>query len=80
MDKEKLIQALMWISAFGLSIFLSAISIYAGYNNVRKAGDYPILIIGLISKPSLLTMTSSPTCKAPKLSSINIHFARLGEE
>lgn len=51
MDKEKLIQALMWISGFGLSIFLSAISIYAGFNNVRKAGDYTILIIGLILIP-----------------------------
>ena len=51
MDKEKLIQALMWISAFGLSVFLSAICIYAGFNNVRKAGDYTILIIGLILIP-----------------------------
>ena len=50
MDKEKLIQFLMWISGFGLSIFLS-ISIYAGFNNVRKAGDYTILIIGLILIP-----------------------------
>ena len=41
----------MWISVFVLSIFISAISIYAGFNNVRKAGDYTILIIGLTLIP-----------------------------
>lgn len=51
MDKEKLIQALMWISLFGLTIFISAVSIYAGFNNVRKANDYTILTVGIVLIP-----------------------------
>ena len=51
MDKEKLIQFLMWISLFGLTIFISAVSIYAGFNNVRKANDYTILTVGIILIP-----------------------------
>ena len=32
----------MWISLFVLTIFISAVSIYAGFNNVRKANDYSV--------------------------------------
>ncbi len=46
MDKEKLIQGLMWLSGFSLSIILAALSLFAGFNNVRKADDYTLLIIG----------------------------------
>jgi len=51
MDKEKLILGLMWLSVFAISIFLSATSIFAGFNNVRKAEDYTLLIIGILLIP-----------------------------
>ena len=54
MDKEKLIQALMWISVFVLTIFISAVSIYAGFNNLRKANDYTFLTLGIILIPFIL--------------------------
>ena len=51
MDKEKLIQGGMWLSGFSISIFLSAISLNAGFNNLRKADDYTLLVIGLLLIP-----------------------------
>ena len=53
MDKEKLIKGGVWISGFSLSIILSAITLYAGFNNVRKADDYTVLIIGLLLIPAI---------------------------
>ena len=53
MDKEKLVKGGMWISGFSLSIILSAITLYAGFNNVRKADDYTVLIIGLLLIPAI---------------------------
>ena len=47
MNKEKIKQGGMWLSGFSLSIFLSAIMLNAGFNNLRKADDYTLLIIGL---------------------------------
>ncbi|MAR39323.1 MAG: hypothetical protein CMD22_01320 [Flavobacteriales bacterium] len=51
MDKEKLIKGLMWLSGFAMSVFLSAISLFAGFNNARKADDYTLLILGLFLIP-----------------------------
>ena len=51
MDKEKLIKGGMWLSGFSMFIFLSAISLYAGFNNLRKADDYTLLVIGLLLIP-----------------------------
>jgi len=53
MDKEKLVKGGVWLSGFSLSIILSAITLYAGFNNVRKADDYTILIIGLLLIPAI---------------------------
>jgi hypothetical protein len=53
MDKEKLVKGGMWLSGFSLSIILSAITLYAGFNNVRKADDYTVLIIGLLLTPAI---------------------------
>lgn len=50
MDKEKLIKGLMWLSGFSLTVFLSATSLYAGFNNMRQ-GNYVLLIIGLCLIP-----------------------------
>tara|TARA_B100000902_G_C26892442_1_gene708061 strand:- start:160 stop:372 length:213 start_codon:yes stop_codon:yes gene_type:complete len=50
MDKEKLIKAGMWLSGFSISIILSAMSLFIGFNNQRH-GDYTILIIGIILLP-----------------------------
>ena len=47
MDKEKLIKGGIWLSGFSLSIILSALSLYIGFNNQRH-GDYTILIIGIL--------------------------------
>ena len=47
MDKEKLIKGGLWLSGFSMSIFLSAISLNAGFNNQRH-GDSTILIIGIL--------------------------------
>ena len=51
MDKEKLIQGGIWLSGFSMAIFLSAISLNAGFNNLRKADDYTLLVIGLLLIP-----------------------------
>ena len=53
MDKEKLVKGGLWLSGFSLSIILSAITLYAGFNNVRKADDYTVLIIGLLLIPAI---------------------------
>ena len=53
MDKEKLVKGGMWLSGFSLSIILSAFTLYAGFNNVRKADDYTVLIIGLLLIPAI---------------------------
>ena len=43
----------MWLSGFSLSIILSAITLYSGFNNVRKADDYTVMIIGLLLIPAI---------------------------
>jgi len=53
LDKEKIIEGVMWLSGFSLSIILSAITLYAGFNNVQKADDYTVLIIGLLLIPAI---------------------------
>ena len=50
MDKEKLIQAGMWLSGFSISIILSALALFIGFNNQRH-GDNTILIIGFVLLP-----------------------------
>ena len=50
MDKEKLIQGGMWLSGFSISIILSALALYIGFNNQRH-GDNTILIIGITLLP-----------------------------
>jgi len=52
MDKEKIIEGVMWISGFSILIILSAITLYAGFNNMRH-GSYTVLIIGLILIPAI---------------------------
>ena len=52
MDKEKLIKGGMWLSGFSLSIMLSAMSLFAGFNNIRF-GSYTVLIIGLLLIPAI---------------------------
>jgi len=52
MDKEKIIEGVMWISGFSILIILSAITLYAGFNNMRQ-GSYTVLIIGLILIPAI---------------------------
>jgi hypothetical protein len=52
MDKEKLIKGGMWLSGFSLSIMLSAMSLFAGFNNIRF-GSYTMLIIGLLLIPAI---------------------------
>ena len=53
MDKEKLIKGGLWLSGFSMSIFLSAISLNTGFNNLRKADDYILLVIGLLLIPAI---------------------------
>ena len=52
MDKEKLIKGAMLLSGFSLSIMLSAMSLFAGFNNIRF-GSYTMLIIGLLLIPAI---------------------------
>ena len=52
MDKEKLLKGLMYLSAFSLSIILSAISLYVGFNHVDH-GNPTLLIIGLLLIPAV---------------------------
>ena len=50
MDKEKLIKGGIWLSGFSLSIILTALALYVGFNNQRH-GDNTILIIGISLLP-----------------------------
>jgi hypothetical protein len=50
MDKDKLIQGGIWLSGFSISIILSAMGIFIGFNNQRH-GDSTILIIGISLLP-----------------------------
>ena len=50
MDKEKLIEGGVWLSGFSISIILSALALYIGFNNQRH-GDNTILIIGISLLP-----------------------------
>ena len=52
MDKEKIIKGVMWLSGFSLSTMLSAMCIFAGFNNIRF-GSYTVLIIGLLLIPAI---------------------------
>lgn len=52
MDKEKFVKGGIWLSGFSLSIILSALSLYIGFNNERH-GDYTILIIGFLLLPAV---------------------------
>ena len=51
MDKDRLVKGFIWLSGFSITIFLSAISIFIGFNNLRKADEYIFLIIGLLLIP-----------------------------
>jgi len=50
MDKKKLIQAGMWLSGCSISIILSALALFIGFNNQRH-GDNTILILGMSLLP-----------------------------
>ena len=50
MDKDKLIKGGIWLSGFSISIILSAMGIFIGFNNQRH-GDSTILIIGISLLP-----------------------------
>ena len=50
MNKEKLVKGGMWLSGFSISIILSAITLYAGFHNM-KYESYTMLIIGLLLIP-----------------------------
>ena len=50
MNKEKLVKGGMWLSGFSISIILSAITLYAGFHNM-KYENYTMLIIGLLLIP-----------------------------
>ena len=52
MDKEKLIKGGLWLSGFSISIILSSLALYIGFNNQRHA-DYTILIIGILLLPAV---------------------------
>lgn len=62
MDKDKIINVCIWFSVFSLTVFLSALALYIGFNNQRK-GDWTILIIGI----SLLPLVFYCAYKAIKL-------------
>ena len=50
MNKDKLLKGCIWISLFILTLAISAVLIFAGFNNV-KYDDYKVLIIGLSLLP-----------------------------
>ena len=52
MDKEKIIEGVMWLSGFSILIILSSITLFAGFNNMRQ-GSYTVLIIGFILIPAI---------------------------
>lgn len=47
MDKEKLIQAMLWLSGFSISVILSSLGLFIGFNNSRN-GENTVLIISFI--------------------------------
>ncbi len=47
MDKEKLIQGMMWLSGFSISVIFTSLALYIGFNNYRN-GDSTILTIGFL--------------------------------
>ena len=49
-NKEKVINGVLWFSGFSSSIFLCAIFLYAGFNNL-KYGNYIALVIWLLLIP-----------------------------
>ena len=50
MNRDKLVKGGVWLSGFSMSIILSSISLFIGFNNERH-GDYTILIIGILLLP-----------------------------
>ena len=52
MDKEKIIEGVMWLSGFSILIILSSITLFAGFNNLRQ-GSYTVLVIGLTLIPAI---------------------------
>lgn len=50
MNRDKLVKGGIWFSGFSMSIILSSISLFIGFNNERH-GDYTILIIGILLLP-----------------------------
>tara|TARA_Y100001968_G_C19100250_1_gene592149 strand:- start:391 stop:600 length:210 start_codon:yes stop_codon:yes gene_type:complete len=50
MNKDKLIKGAVWLSGFSISIMISAVCLFIGFNNLRY-GSYLFLIIGLIMLP-----------------------------
>jgi len=50
MNRDKLVKGGVWLSVFSMSIILSSISLFIGFNNERH-GDYTILIIGVLLLP-----------------------------
>ena len=47
MNKEKLLQAGLWLSGFSLSVIISALALFIGFNNMRY-DNYTLLVIGLL--------------------------------
>lgn len=52
MSKEKILQGCFWLLGFVTCVFITAISIYVGSNNIRH-GSYTIFIIGISFIPIL---------------------------
>jgi hypothetical protein len=52
MDKEKILQGVMWLSGFSILIIISSITLYAGFNNMRH-GSFTVLVIGLVLIPAI---------------------------
>ncbi len=50
MKKDKLIKGVVWLSAFAISVIISALSLFIGFNNYRY-GNNTILIIGIMTLP-----------------------------
>jgi len=49
-NKDNLLKGAVWLSGFSLSIILSALSIFIGFNNIRH-GDSTVFVIGIILLP-----------------------------
>ena len=50
MDKEKLVQGLMWVSVAMLTIMIDASLLFIGFNNMEH-GNYTFITIGLLLLP-----------------------------